>query len=138
MIAVRSITGHACACPDTDAPATPGVVLDPFGGTGTSALVASAFGRVGISVDLSADYCRLARWRTTDPGERARVLGVEKPPQQVDGQLGMFEGLETAAPKPSGGLAYAEKKGRNCAACGYRTQYAGPTCDKCGAARGAA
>ncbi len=89
-----TITGYACACPDTDAPATPGVVLDPFGGTGTTALVASCYGRVGISVDLSADYCRLARWRTSDPGERARVLGVEKPPQQVDGQLGMFEGMD--------------------------------------------
>jgi hypothetical protein len=30
------ITGYACACPDTTAPATPGVVLDPFGGTGTT------------------------------------------------------------------------------------------------------
>jgi SAM-dependent methyltransferase len=88
-----TITGYACACPDTTAPSTPGVVLDPFGGTGTTALVASAFGRIGISNDLSADYCRLAQWRTTDPGERARVLGVEKPPVQVDGQLGMFEGI---------------------------------------------
>ncbi len=75
-------------------PTRPGVVLDPFGGTGTTALVASCYGRVGISVDLSQDYGRLARWRTTDPGERARVLGVEKPPAQVEGQLGMFE--ETA------------------------------------------
>ena len=89
----RALTGYACACPDTTSPATPGIVLDPFGGTGTSALVASAHGRVGISVDLSADYCRLAQWRTTDPGERARVLGVDKPPVQVDGQLGMFEGI---------------------------------------------
>jgi DNA modification methylase len=88
----RTITGYACACPDATAPSTPGVILDPFGGTGTTALVASCFGRVGISVDLSADYCRLARWRTTDPGERARVLGVDKPPVQVDGQLGLFEG----------------------------------------------
>lgn len=72
---------------------TGGTVLDPFGGTGTTALVASAFGRVGISNDLSEDYCRLAQWRTTDPGERARVLRVEKPPVQVDGQLGMFEGI---------------------------------------------
>jgi hypothetical protein len=73
--------------------AEPSVIADPFGGTGTTALVASAFGRVGISVDLSADYCRLAQWRTTDPAERARVLGVDKPPVQVDGQLGMFEGI---------------------------------------------
>ncbi len=87
-----TITGYACACPDTTGPTRPGVVLDPFGGTGTSSLVASCYGRVGISVDLSHDYSRLARWRTTDPGERARVLGVDKPPQQVDGQLGMFDG----------------------------------------------
>jgi hypothetical protein len=88
-----TITGHACACPDTSAPATPGVVLDPFGGTGTTALVASVFGRVGISVDLSADYCRLATWRTQDPGERARALDVPKPAVPVDGQLGLFEAL---------------------------------------------
>jgi hypothetical protein len=94
-VADRTITGYECGwiCKDDTAETTPGVVLDPFGGTGTTALVASAFGRVGISVDLSADYCRLARWRTTDPGERARVLGVDKPPVQVDGQLGMFEGI---------------------------------------------
>jgi len=42
-------------------------------------------------VDLSADYCRLARWRTIDPGERVPVLGVDKPPGQVYGQLGLFE-----------------------------------------------
>jgi hypothetical protein len=42
-------------------------------------------------VDLSDDYCRLARWRTTDPGERARLLGVDKPPVKVDGQFGLFE-----------------------------------------------
>ncbi len=89
----RQIIGYACACPDTTAPSTPGVVLDPFGGTGTSALVASAHGRVGISVDLSADYVRLAQWRTTDPGERARVLGVAKPEPIAEGQLGMFDGL---------------------------------------------
>jgi len=51
-----------------------GIIVDPFGGTGTTALVASALGRHGISVDMSADYCRLARWRTTDLRqiERAR------------------------------------------------------------------
>lgn len=57
-----------------------------------SALVAHAFGRVGISNDLSHDYSRLAAWRTTDRGELARVLGVSKPPQQVDGQADLFGG----------------------------------------------
>lgn len=65
---------------------TGGVVLDPFGGTGTTALVASALGRHGISVDMSADYCRLAAWRTTDPGQRAAAMQVQKPAKEVDGQ----------------------------------------------------
>lgn len=63
-----------------------GTVLDPFGGTGTTALVADALGRRGISVDMSADYCRLAHWRTTDPGQRAAALQVEKPAVQSKDQ----------------------------------------------------
>lgn len=55
-------------------PATrPAVVLDPFGGTGTTALAAHTLGRHGISIDLSADYCRLAAWRTTDTAQAAKV-----------------------------------------------------------------
>jgi site-specific DNA-methyltransferase (cytosine-N4-specific) len=50
-----------------------GTVLDPFGGTGTTALVADVLGRHGISVDMSADYCRLAQWRTTDPKQLERA-----------------------------------------------------------------
>lgn len=50
-----------------------GVVLDPFGGTGTTALVATMHGRQGISVDASADYCRLAGWRVNDPKQRERA-----------------------------------------------------------------
>ena len=45
-----------------------GVVLDPFGGTGTTAAVAKALGRHGISVELSNDYQRIARWRTSGAG----------------------------------------------------------------------
>ena len=85
-----TITGYACACPDATAPATPGIVLDPFCGTGTSMLVASVFGRIGIGVDRSADYCRLAQWRCSDPGERARAMDVPKPPPVADGQEPLF------------------------------------------------
>lgn len=74
-----------------------GVVLDPFGGTGTTALVASALGRVGITVDRSADYCRIAAWRTQDPAQRAKALGVEKPPVQMPGQTDLFAELATAS-----------------------------------------
>lgn len=86
----RLITGEACACPTPTAPTRPATVLDPFGGTGTTALVASALGRVGISCDLSHDYSRLARWRTSDPGQRAAAMQVEKPKPEVDGQDSLF------------------------------------------------
>lgn len=52
-----------------------GVVLDPFGGTGTTALVAHALGREGVSVDMSSDYCRLAEWRTTDAKQLLKAAG---------------------------------------------------------------
>jgi DNA modification methylase len=74
----------------TPPPTTPAIVLDPFGGTGTTALVADVLGRTGITVDRSADYCRLAEWRTTDPAERARALQVPKPPPVPDGQGDLF------------------------------------------------
>lgn len=84
-------TGETCGCPDPDAPTRPAVVLDPFGGTGTTALVATMLGRTGISVDMSADYCRIARWRTTDPAQRAKALGVEKPPVEMAGQADLLD-----------------------------------------------
>lgn len=89
------ITGEACACPEPTAPTRPGVVLDPFGGTGTTALVAKALGRHGISNDMSADYCRLAGWRTTDPKQLAKAARREyvAPREQAEGQLDLLEGI---------------------------------------------
>jgi DNA modification methylase len=80
----------------TPPPTRPALVVDPFGGTGTTALVADVLGRTGITVDRSADYCRLARWRTSDPGERARALGVPKPPPIPDGQASLFDQEEAS------------------------------------------
>lgn len=87
-----TITGYACACPDTTAPTRPSVVLDPFAGTGTTVAVAHALGRHGIGIDLSADYLRLADWRCNDPALRAKVLRVDKPKAVPDGQLDIFGG----------------------------------------------
>ena len=50
-----------------------GTVVDPFGGTGTTAIVACALGRRGISIDLNPDYKRLAEWRAQDPKQRAKA-----------------------------------------------------------------
>jgi len=87
----RTITGEACACPEPTAPTRPSVILDPFGGTGTSALVAVSLGRIGITVDRSADYCRLAAWRTTDPGQLAKAMRVDAPPREHEDQIALFE-----------------------------------------------
>ena len=51
-----------------------GVVLDPFGGTGTTAMVARSLGRFGVSLDLSADYLRLAKWRVFHSGHGAKAV----------------------------------------------------------------
>ena len=86
----RRITGYACACDQPTADTTPAIVLDPFGGTGTTATVAKALGRHGISVDLSADYCRLAEWRTNDPDQLAKAAEQPKPVKVPDGQEVLF------------------------------------------------
>jgi DNA modification methylase len=76
-----AITGYACGCVEPSAATTPSVIVDPFGGTGTTALVAKALGRHGISVDMSADYGRLARWRTNDLDQLAKVQGIRRSDQ---------------------------------------------------------
>jgi len=51
-----------CEC-DAGEP-VPCVVLDPFGGSGTTAMVALQLGRRYVSMDLSAEYLELQRERT--------------------------------------------------------------------------
>ena len=66
-----------------------GVVLDPFGGTGTTAMVARALGRYGISIDLSRDYLRLARWRVWKSGHEYKTHArswAERNEAMVDGK----------------------------------------------------
>lgn len=58
----------------TPPPSRPAVVADPFCGTGTTVMVARALGRVGVGLDLSADYLRLARWRVWESGHAGKAL----------------------------------------------------------------
>lgn len=105
-----TITGEACACESASSPTRPAVVLDPFGGTGTTALVASALGRRGISIDMSADYCRLAAWRTSDPKQReragaARTTRRATKPAKPSPRGGWEEPMIPALEKIDGGAA---------------------------------
>lgn len=54
-------------CPDD------GLILDPFGGSGTVALVAKVLGHQAISLDLSAGYTRLAKWRVYASDHQAKL-----------------------------------------------------------------
>jgi DNA modification methylase len=53
----------SCSC-NTDT--IPGTVLDPFGGAGTTGLVAARRGRDAILIELNPDYAAMAKKRITD------------------------------------------------------------------------
>lgn len=88
--------GYACRCATPDHDTSPAVVVDPFGGSGTTALAAAVLGRVGISIDLSFDYSALATWRVTDPDQVAHAMGVPKPPRLTTGQVPLFDAPEVS------------------------------------------
>jgi DNA modification methylase len=58
----------------TPPPTRPAVVLDPFGGTGTTAMVARALGRYAFSFDLSHAYSRAAQYRVFKSGDWQQVI----------------------------------------------------------------
>jgi hypothetical protein len=55
-------TGWQATC-ECNAPTIPCTVLDPFGGAGTTAVVASGLGRSAICIELNPDYIKMARER---------------------------------------------------------------------------
>jgi DNA methylase len=55
-----------CDCPPQ--PPVPCLVLDPFGGSGTTVMVADQLGRDGIMVDLKLEYAKMAADRVVGPG----------------------------------------------------------------------
>ena len=61
-----------CAC-DAGEP-VPCTVLDPFGGSGTTGLVADQLGRNAILVELNPHYAEMAR-RRIDGARARRMIG---------------------------------------------------------------
>ncbi|MGE8943316.1 DNA-methyltransferase [Leptospira interrogans] len=71
-----------------------GTVLDPFGGAGTTGLVAQAHGRNAILCELNPEYAALARERideaTATPLERRQIVGRRAKPCQDMHQTSLF------------------------------------------------
>jgi DNA modification methylase len=85
--------GFAPSC-DCHAATKPGVVLDPFMGSGTVALVARQLGRHFIGSDLNAAYVALCRERLRQPFEAHYIQRETKLPEdKADGQLALFQRL---------------------------------------------
>jgi hypothetical protein len=61
----RETLGFEPSCSHDDGTA-PGVVLDPFAGSGTTGMVALRHGRSFVGVELSPAYAAMARWRIRD------------------------------------------------------------------------
>jgi DNA modification methylase len=59
-------TGFAPACDCAEPGTTPGTVLDPFAGSGTTLAVAAELGRSGIGCELNPEYIALAERRIKD------------------------------------------------------------------------
>ena len=66
----------SCTC---EADLKPAIVLDPFGGAGTVALVAQRLGRKAICIEISPEYARMAQQRVERDLPVTRRPNREKP-----------------------------------------------------------
>ncbi len=83
-----TMLGFAPTC-DCDAPAIPGRVLDPFGGAGTTGLVADRLQRRSTMIELNPAYAAMAQERIDDDAPLLGLIDLPEP-QQLD----MLEGGE--------------------------------------------
>lgn len=73
--ATRGPLEPVCSC---DAPPEPGLVLDPFLGSGTTAVAAELLGRDWLGIELNPDFARLAE-------RRVREARLKQPPRPAAG-----------------------------------------------------
>jgi site-specific DNA-methyltransferase (cytosine-N4-specific) len=74
--------GYSPGCTH-DLEPVPGVVLDPFAGSGTSLLVALRLGRRALGIELSPAYCELARARIVGDAPLFNTPDLDAPPVPV-------------------------------------------------------
>jgi DNA modification methylase len=73
----------------------PGVVLDPYSGSGTTGLAATLLGHNYIGFDLSDDYHDMARERISNPSRRDLERFTEECAIEVNNERGLFSLLES-------------------------------------------
>lgn len=76
-----------CSCSSEVVPA---VVLDPFGGAGTTGLVAQRYGRAAVLIDLNPEYAVVARDRIKREYSRGNFLrdrDLDPAPRHVQGSM---------------------------------------------------
>lgn len=74
---------------------TGGAVVDPFAGSGTTGMVASALGRKSVLIELNPQYCELIKERVTTDWQKAKPKpkSVKKKPVQPESQSSLFDVL---------------------------------------------
>jgi hypothetical protein len=82
----RKLVGYVTACPCA-APAIPTTVLDPFGGTATTGVVALRHGRRFVGCELSPEYHKIGLDRLEAARKHISVA------EERSGQLSLLEAL---------------------------------------------
>ena len=85
----RETVGWLPGCDCEQAETVPGMVLDPFSGSGTSLLVADRLGRRGVGVELNPAYAAASRARLE---RAARLRGPVLAGGRLAYQQGTLEG----------------------------------------------
>lgn len=90
---VPSLNGWRPSCKCNAGPPRPAVVLDPFGGSGTTLLVADRLGRDAIGCELNPAYAEMARKRIESD---AAFPGMAEVETHAPAAVGLFNGMEEA------------------------------------------
>jgi DNA modification methylase len=83
---------QTCPCPPHDP--VPCTVLDCFGGSGTTGMVADRLGRDAILIDLNPDYTGMAEARVTKDAGLFAEVATESTPQRTQPAVSALPGLE--------------------------------------------
>ena len=90
-----------CKCPHTEADLIPATVLDPFGGSGTTGLVAAKMGRDTVLIELKPEYSEMAAKRIRkDLGMLAEVEVIPPSPLPHDPPINALEAFPCTIPLP--------------------------------------